>query len=163
MKYFWLTVMLLLSNHLLFAQQDFPTPVYPELNSDTLYQRALNHYAMKLDSNGIQGTKKDTIYLQERDFVDSFPNQVSNKTLKVLTKENWKRVFRQQGNELMLVKLFPMQVDQQKLRISMNRYQSKLEKDGGLLHEIVLWINVYFKYNCRAERWEHWKTMVEGI
>jgi hypothetical protein len=134
--------------------------------TDSLYISALEYYLASCDSNHIKYpdiySKIDTIFLEQTDEISVVPSILCGRVIVLITNENWRKIYEQNGNTLIHCKVFPIDVKGDEIEISIIPYKGKKVKDNL---EIGLsdWTNVYFKYDCFKKRWVYIRVETGGI
>jgi len=135
--------------------------------TDSLYLIALERYVVQLDSfyKKYSGDPSiyDVIYLEHTELIDSIPKSINGSEIIVLYSENWKRIYKQNNNHLVHLKIYPIKIEKGKIKITFIPYIGKLEKGKHLTLGLSSWTDVYFKFNCESQTWKYEKTKNGGI
>ena len=144
----------------------------PNEFNDSLYIEALEKYSIELDSfYSIYGTKRaenSTIYLEYTELINQVPDSALNRPIVVLTGENYKKIFRENNNGLSTVRIFPIETENELIKITLTPYGSSLKRKGirlkkHLFKAVSCWTIVYFKYDMTEKTWKYHKTENGGI
>jgi hypothetical protein len=134
--------------------------------NDSIILIALEMYDIEIDSLHAKYSNDkrwaDTIFIEKPDFVDSFPPHAGKRPIVVVSKDNWREIYRRHNNSLFLLRIRPIQIVGNEIRIRMIPYHTKLKRKN-LIMPLSAWTDVFFRYNCSMEKWEYVRTESDGI
>jgi hypothetical protein len=135
--------------------------------NDSLYLIAFEKYEIQIDSFYTKYSGNDslyeTIYLEYTDLLDSIPKQINGRELIVLTGTNFKKIYHENDKKLIHLQVFPMEINNGQIKITFIPYHGRLEKRNKLHLALSDWTRVYFKYDCRTNKWVYDRTENGGI
>jgi len=85
----------------------------------------------------------------------------------ILSDTNKIEIYERNKNEIVEVKLFPIEIKSGQIEITIVPYQCKFNKKDELNIEynylISAWTNVFFKYDCNKRKWKYDRTKNGGV
>lgn len=135
--------------------------------NDSLYLVALERYAIEINSfysrYSSDSDKYQTIYIEKTTLIDNLPKIINGYKVTVLTVNNWKKIYRKNNKELIHLKLFPIEIENGLIEVTLIPYHGKLKKRKDLHLDLSSWTKVYFKQDCKNGKWRFLKTENGGI
>ena len=132
--------------------------------NDSLYLVAIKKYIVEIDSfYNKYGQEKmaKVIHLQYEDYLTNLPDSLNGYKIQFITSENQEKIFRQNNNELYLVKVRPLSIKEGKFKITLVPYFAKLDQKNNYSYGLGSWTTIFFEY--RDERLIYQKTRKGGI
>ena len=139
--------------------------------NDSLYITALEKYTIEIDSfytkYNVNNIKYDTLYINKNGVVDNLPSRIHGRCVIILSDTNKIEIYERNKNEIVEVKLFPIEIKSGQIEITIVPYQCKFNKKDELNIEynylISAWTNVFFKYDCNKRKWKYDRTKNGGV
>lgn len=134
--------------------------------TDSLFIQALGYYLVSCDSSYHRYPKIynriDTIFLEQTAEISQVPPVINGRKIIVLTPENWKKMYKQNGNRLIHSKIFPIELKGDEIEITITPYHGSMVKNKLSL-SLSDWTTIYFKYDCDRKKWLFSRFETGGI
>lgn len=135
--------------------------------NDSLYLTALEKYSIQLDSFYIKYSNNreqySKIYIEYTDLFKGISEYIRGREVLILNNNNFKEVYKNNEGKLIQLRIFPIEIKHGQIEITFIPYHGKLDKKGKLSLALSDWTNVYFKYDCKQEKWIYDRTENGGI
>lgn len=122
---------------------------FPKMTeTDSLYLTALEKYILEIDSFYNKHSEEKfpkKIFIEAQDYLLFLPSQVNEYKIQKVGLGNRKSIFRQNKNELILVKIFPLTLEEGRFRITLIPYHAELKRKNLSLG-LSDWTLIYFKF-----------------
>lgn len=116
--------------------------------TDSLYYIAIEKYTVEIDSfyNKYSNYKQPKIiFIEYQDYLMKIPDIINGYEIKKIGIGNRKKVFRNNGNKLRYVKIFPLSISDGQFDITLIPYFAELKR-GKFLHlSLSDWTKVFFE------------------
>ena len=163
-KYQIITALLFISCCSLGQSESRNTKLQKMTETDSLYLIALEKYTVELDNFYYKYSKEKkpgVIFLESDEYLSKIPDSIAGYRIQEIGIENRKRIFRENGNKLKYVKVFPLTLEKGQFSISLIPYNAELNKKNNLLLGLSDWTIVFFKFENKRLIYE--KTESGGI
>ena len=134
--------------------------------TESIYIVALEKYVMEIDSfyrKHSDGTEKyRPIFLERTDLIQNLPSDILGVEVVELG-DNWKEIYRKNGNRLTHLKIFPIEIEEGLIKVTLAPYHGELKKRNNLQLGFSDWTSVYFEYDCSKRLWVYDRTENDGI
>ncbi len=117
--------------------------------TDSLYFIALNKYIVEIDSfyNKYSSVKQPKIiYLQYKDYLSNIPDSINGCKIQPIGLGNSKKYFRENDNNLRLVKIFPLTLKDGQFTITVIPYFAVLKRRKHLHLSLSDWTIIFFEF-----------------
>ena len=134
--------------------------------NEEVYLKALDHYIIELDSlltNNKNSKREKTIYLEVPDFIKEVPDTVNGYRIIVLTQDNIKQIYKSKDNVLTHTKMFPLMIEDGKVKVSFIPYAGTRKRGGNLNLSYGGGTSIFFKYDCQKEHFKYDRSHSWGI
>ena len=133
-----------------FGQNENENSEYLKMTeTDSLYLIATEKYVIEIDSfynKYSQQKLPKTIFIEYQDYLSKIPDFVNGYRIQKIGLGNRKKVFRENKNELRLVKIFPLTLDDGKFIITLIPYFAELKRKNHLFLSLSDWTKVFFEF-----------------
>ncbi len=133
-------------------------------NNDTLYLKALEIYAIQIDSFYLLNSTTNNlkIYLEENTFLNKIPDKIGKYDIVIISNNNLKKIYKENNGHLAHTIIKPIKIQKDLLQIDIIPYEGKLVKKNLNL-ALNSWTRVTFKFDCEKNNWLLLKVENQGI
>ena len=87
-----------------------------------------------------------TIFIEYQDYLSKIPDSINGYRIQKIGLGNREKVFKENKNELRLVKIFPLTLEDGKFKITLIPYFAELKRKNHLFLSLSDWTNVLFEF-----------------
>ena len=135
--------------------------------NDSLYLKALEKYSNEVDSFYIKYSENKEqlaiLYIDQTNLIKGIPGNIGGREVVIINNENLKEIYKKNNWKLIQTKIFPIEVKNGQIEITIIPYHGEMDKKGNLNLALIDWTNVFFEYDCEKKKWIYYKTENGGI
>lgn len=135
---------------------------FGQIDSTSIYSRALQHYNAYLDK--YFNNEKEIFIESNNGITEKLPRHVGQRPVTILTWENQKTIYNRNGNKIRHVKIFPARTTDEFIEVTLTPYFGEYKgKKKGYFLAVSNWVTIQFKYDCVEKKFKYRNTKTSGI